>query len=317
MFVRSCMEFTTKFFTELGESFSSGVYITNHSPESIHIWTIGTLEGRLSFHDSWRQGPCPQGGARGQNVWYFSVMETTYADSWSDMAQSVVMQWKSAWPIFYGPVILPYILKTIWCMNSILRDYGSVWPVIWPKINVGHCDLYFIVQWFCLISRMYIILWDYNPRFYLKINIGHCDLYFMVQWFCLVSWTIWCMNIILRDYGSVWPDIWPQNKCSSLWPTFHGPVILPYTLKTFWCMHIILWDYELVWPEVWPQNKCMSLWPIFYGPVILPCILKTIWCMNIIIWDYDSVWPDVWPQNKYRSLLLYFMGQWFYLISLS
>ena len=33
-------------------SFSSGVYLTNHSSESIHIWTIGTLEGRLSFHDS-------------------------------------------------------------------------------------------------------------------------------------------------------------------------------------------------------------------------------------------------------------------------
>ena len=32
---------------------------TNHSSESIHIWTIGTLEGRLSFHDSSPQGPCP------------------------------------------------------------------------------------------------------------------------------------------------------------------------------------------------------------------------------------------------------------------
>ena len=36
----------------------------------------------------------PQGGARGQNLghlykvfFYSSVMETTYADSWSDMAQ--------------------------------------------------------------------------------------------------------------------------------------------------------------------------------------------------------------------------------------
>ena len=38
-------------------------------------------------------GSMPQGGARGQSLghlkkgfFYFSVMETTYADSWSDMA---------------------------------------------------------------------------------------------------------------------------------------------------------------------------------------------------------------------------------------
>ena len=47
----------------LHASFSSGVNLTNHSSESIHIWTIGTLEGQLSFHGSW-----PQGGARGQNL---------------------------------------------------------------------------------------------------------------------------------------------------------------------------------------------------------------------------------------------------------
>ena len=46
---------------------------------------------------------------------------------------------------------LPYILKTVWCMNFILQDYESVWPDIWPKINVDHCDLYFMVQWFCLM----------------------------------------------------------------------------------------------------------------------------------------------------------------------
>ena len=43
----------------LHASNSSGVYLTNHSSESIHIWTTGTLEGQLSFHDSLPQGPCP------------------------------------------------------------------------------------------------------------------------------------------------------------------------------------------------------------------------------------------------------------------
>ena len=148
------------------------------------------------------------------------------------------------------------------------------------------------------------------------------------------------MNIILWDYWSVSPDIWPQSKCksimvlragcgiwlylfliiaylfTSLWPIFHGPVILPYILKTIWCMYIVLWDYESVWPKVWPQNKSRSLWPIFYGPVILPCILGTILCINIIIWNYESVWPYIWPQNKCRSLTyVHFIVKWFCLIS--
>ena len=41
-------------------------------------------------------------------------MERTYADSWSDMAQPCdmdlwVMKWRSALPIFHGPVILSYL----------------------------------------------------------------------------------------------------------------------------------------------------------------------------------------------------------------
>ena len=79
------------------------------------------------------------------------------------------------WPIFHGPVIVPYTLTISW-MN-IISDYESVWPDAWPENKLGHCDLYFMVQWFCYILK-----------------------------------TIWCMNIILGDYGSVWPDVWPQNK---------------------------------------------------------------------------------------------------------
>ena len=43
----------------LRQSFSSGVYLSNYSSESIHIWTIVTLEGWHSLHDHGPQGPCP------------------------------------------------------------------------------------------------------------------------------------------------------------------------------------------------------------------------------------------------------------------
>ena len=138
-----------------------------------------------------------------------------------------VMKWRSAWPIFHGPVICLISWRLVEVCTSyfaIMNQYG---PRFGLKINVGHCDLYFMVQWFCLVSRRlfdvstsllgimnrydptvtYIFctvswrlfdLWtsyfgimgQYDQTFDLKINIyhcDHCDLYFMVQWFCLIS----------------------------------------------------------------------------------------------------------------------------------
>ena len=43
----------------LRQNFSSGVYLSNYLSESIHIWTIVTLEGWHSLHDPRPQGPCP------------------------------------------------------------------------------------------------------------------------------------------------------------------------------------------------------------------------------------------------------------------
>ena len=109
--------------------------------------------------------------------------------------------------------------------------------------------------------------------------------------------TISCMNIIIWDYESVWPDAWPQNKCRPLWPIFHGPMILCYIMKTIWCMNIILGDYGSVWPDVWPLNNCMSLWPIFHGRLIFPYTSETIWWVSVIFLDNETVWHKLWPQH--------------------
>ena len=126
-------------------------------------------------------------------------MEPTYAGSWSDMAQPCdlwIMKWRSAWPIFQGPVILSYILIS-WRLFDVcsMNQYDPTFDL---KINVGHCDLYSMVQWFCLISwRLFDVctsyfgsMNQYNQTIDLKINVGHCDLYSMVQWFCLLSWRL-------------------------------------------------------------------------------------------------------------------------------
>ena len=66
------------------------------------------------------------------------------------------------------------------------------------KKFVAHCDLYFMVQWFCLISWKLFSGWtsyfgimnQYDPTCDLQIFVGHCDLYFMVHWICPLSWRL-------------------------------------------------------------------------------------------------------------------------------
>ena len=242
-------------------------------------------------------------------------METTYADSWSDTAKPCdmdlcVMKWRSAWPVFHDPVILPYILKTVWYMYIIFWEYESVWPWVWPQNKcrsvwpIFHGPMILLISWrrFDVWTSLFGIMNRYDPMFDCKINVGRCDLYFMVQWFCLISWRlfdVWTSLFeIMNQYDLTFDS---KIKCRSLRPIFHGPLILHYILKTVWCMSILIWDYESVWPDVLPQNKCSSLWPIFHGPVILPYISKTIWWICVIFSDYETVWLKRWPQNKYRS----------------
>ena len=195
--------------------------------------------------------------------------------------------------------------------------YGS-----WSE---GHHDLYFTAQWFCLISWRLFDIWtpyfrimsQYDTTFDLKINVGQCDLYFMVRWFCLLSWRLFAVWTILQDYKSVLPDIWPQNKCRSLWPIFHGPVILPYILNTTWYMNTILWYYESVWPDVWPKNKCRSLWPIFMVQwfCLIPWRLFDVWTSYFRIMSQYDLTFDL--KINVGCFVLYFMVQWFCLISWS
>ena len=126
---------------------------------------------------------------------------------------------------------------------------------------------------------------------------------------------IWGINMIPWNNEWVWLDSWPQKKSGSLWPIFYGSVILPYILKAIWCINMIPWNNESVWLDAWPQNKSGSLWPIFHGSVILPYIFTAIWCINMIPWNDESVWLDSWPQNKVGHCDLFFMVQWFCLIS--
>ena len=120
------------------------------------------------------------------------------------------------------------------------------------KINVGHCDLCFMVQWFCLISWRVFDVWtsfllimnQYDETFDLKINVGHCDLHFMVQWFCITSWIlfdVWTSYFGIMGQNDPTFDL-KINVNQSVWPVFHGPMILSNISETIWCMRVLFSD---------------------------------------------------------------------------
>ena len=167
--------------------------------------------------------------------------------------------------------LISWRLFDVWTsLFGIVNQYD---PKYHLKINVGQCDIYFVVQWlfripwrlFHVWTSLFGIMIQYDPMHHLKINVGHGDIFHGPEILCYILKTIWCMNIILEDYGSVWPDVGPQSKCMSLWPILHGPLILPYISSTIWWMSVIFLDNETVWHKLWPQNKYRSIWPIFHG----------------------------------------------------
>ena len=101
-------------------------------------------------------------------------------------------------------------------------------PMFDLKINVGHYDLYFMVQWFCHISwelfsgwtSYFGIMSQYDPTSHLKIFVGHFDLYFMVYWICLISWwlfDVWTLYFVIMSqcYAP-----FALKQCRSKWSIF-------------------------------------------------------------------------------------------------
>ena len=119
--------------------------------------------------------------------------------------------------VLYLEDYLMYVHHTLGVWISMTRRLTSSYfgsmnqykPTFDLKINVGHCDLYSMVQWFCLTSWRLFGVWTilfgilshYDPKFDLKINIGHYDLHFMIQWFCLISWRLF--DVCTSYFGSM------------------------------------------------------------------------------------------------------------------
>ena len=105
---------------------------------------------------------------------------------------------RSLWPTFHGSLILTCTLNTFWCRNVISELQVACDPIIDLKVYLDHCDLYFMVQWLCRITRR---LFD-GEMSYLEYK------FHMTQWFMskyiLVSVTLisWFSDfaLYLEDY---------------------------------------------------------------------------------------------------------------------
>ena len=121
------------------------------------------------------------------------------------------------WPIFHGPVILSYILKIVWWTDVII---GLSVPC-GAKIYLIKC------MW---VSNLHFM--THNFVFYLDDLFDGWILY-LGYWFS-VTHTL-TLNYIF-NIGSMWCKDLLNKMYVGQWPIFHGPVILPYILKTIYCI---------------------------------------------------------------------------------
>ena len=92
------------------------------------------------------------------------------------------------WPIFHGPAVLFNILKTIWWRNVILGKMGQCDSKIDLMKYMLVSDLYFIVQWLCLIPWR---LFDAGKSF--SVTQRFCLTWFH-RW---ISIHTWCSDTLI------------------------------------------------------------------------------------------------------------------------
>ena len=146
----------------------------------------------------------------------------------------------------HRPLILPYILKNISCINNILLEYPSMSSDFWPE---NKCRS----QW---------------PIFHSTVILPY------------ILKNILCINI---NNKSVWSEVWLQNKHRSKCLIFHGPVIFAYILKSILYINIIL--IMSVWPKIWSMlhtSLCICKRDVDSLKILVSFISKA-WCRLAVL----------------------------------
>ena len=163
--------------------------------EALPLWD---QQGLLSFHGFMLRGVA-RGQYLGQHILFFLSLEDYLMDQYfiTDVGSVWHKHWHQTmyvgqWPVFHES----NLMKTIWWTNVI----------IWILVS---CD-----------ANIY-------PITFMSVS----ELYFMVQWFWLVSWRLFDGWMFTVDTDWVWHKHWPETIYVGQWSIFHGPLTLPYTLR--------------------------------------------------------------------------------------
>ena len=199
----------------------------------------------------------------------------------------------SQWSIFHGPVVLPYILKTIWWTIVIIGILVQCDAKIYLVKCMWVSDLHCMVQCFCLLSwRQYdglMLYWSFWFSVTQTLTWNY-----ICRSLTYISWSS-DFALYLEDYlmdkchnwnvRSMWCKDFPHKMYVRQWPAFHGPVIPSYILKTFWWRNVD-WRYWFsVTLSLTYKYVCRSVTYISWYTVtlILPYIFNTIWWTSLIL----------------------------------
>ena len=162
------------------------------------VWWVNDilLDNESVWHNLWPQNKC-----RSQWPFISSSSDLALYYGWSSFFSDNVSVWcnlwphkecQPAWPKF--PLILPYILKSIWWMNVILLDNESVWRNLWPK---NKCSSQWPIFHGPMILAYRYIVYGWKSCFGIlsqcDLKIDHINLLYILL--KIVSW----MNVVLWD----------------------------------------------------------------------------------------------------------------------
>ena len=149
------------------------------------------------------------------------------------------------WPIFHDPVILPYILKTIWWTNVIV---GILDPCD-AKIKHIKCmwvsDLHFMVQWFWLISWRRFNGEMLDWRYWFSVTLSLTNKYICRS----VTYILWYSDSVF-----IFNTIWWTSLILWIVLVLIWAIDLYLMVKWFWIIYLflpIVVCWSLIWKYLW------------------------------------------------------------------
>ena len=172
------------------------------------------------------------------------------------------------------PLVIHHLAKVRALCKSVKQN--SIDYISWSS------DLTWLkTSWWTVVIMGILVPCD--SKIYLIKYMRVIELHFMDQWFCLPSWRLFDGLMLCWRYWFSATQHWPETIYLGQWPIFHGPVILPYVLKTIWWTNVIIGILDPCDVKIF-HIKCRCVNDLHFKGLWLPSyILKTFWYRNVVL----------------------------------